>query len=91
MACLSLMPLASQGTVAHPFCLRSKAGLLATPALLSIPWLAGAASAQAVIDSGSVESAPGTQSPSWNVGGTLTVGNTGLGTLKLATASPRGS
>ncbi len=61
---------------------RYRAALLATTALLSIILPATKTSAQQIVD-GTTVNVPGTQSSPWNIGGSLTVGDTGAGRLNV--------
>ncbi|MEH2508932.1 outer membrane autotransporter protein [Nitrobacteraceae bacterium AZCC 1564] len=62
---------------------RYRAALLVTTALLSVAVPSGMASAQQIIDGGVTVDVPATQSSPWNIGGSLTVGDTGAGTLNI--------
>ncbi len=64
-----------------PFKLR--AVLLATTFIVPFFIPSGAAQAQVVIEGGTTENVPGTQASPWNIGNTLTVGDSGDGTLNI--------
>jgi T5SS/PEP-CTERM-associated repeat protein len=67
----------------------NRAWLLASTACLCLALSPTPGWAQAVIEGGAVEFVPGSQSSPWNVGGTLTVGDSGDGTLVIgANGSP---
>lgn len=70
---------------------RIRLALLATTALLSVLVLTQPAAAQAVIDGGASETVPGTQASPWTVGGQLTVGDTGVGSLSIGAGGIVGS
>lgn len=60
-----------------------RAALLMTTALLSVVLPMGAALAQQIIDGGTTVDVPATQSSPWNIGGSLTIGDAGPGTLNI--------
>lgn len=57
--------------------------LLASASPVALLAQMGIARAQVVIDGGSIVTVPGTFPSPWNIGGTLFVGNTGIGTLTI--------